>query len=64
MRENELFGKEGHILVLSANRMRYRLPSTDPKACTEFVTFLLKWLNSTYVESLKEIKEYEEPILT
>lgn len=64
VKENELFGKEGPVLVLSANRMRYSLPSTDPKTCTDFITFLLKWLNSTYVNSLDNIKEFEETILT
>ncbi len=63
-KEKKLLGKEGGLIVLSPNRLRYELPCTDPKACTEFVTFLLKWLNSTYFESLKEIKEFEEPILT
>jgi len=62
-KEKELFRKEGTVLVLSRQRMRYRTPSTDPKTCTEFITFLLKWLNSTYVESLEGIKEFEEPIL-
>ena len=62
--ETKILGKEGEATILSPHRMKYFVPSTDPKACTEFVTFLLKWLNSTYVESLKEIKEFEEPILT
>ena len=63
-KEKELLGKEGGVTVLSPTRLRYELPSTDSKTCTEFVTFLLKWLNSTYVESLKVIGEFEEPILT
>jgi hypothetical protein len=63
-KEKELFGKEGNVLVLSSQRMRYRMPCTDPKVCSEFVTYILKWLNSTYAESLKDIKEFEEPILT
>ncbi|MCL0060632.1 hypothetical protein M1N88_01975 [Dehalococcoidia bacterium] len=62
--ETKFLGKEGEITILSPHRIRYHLPSTDPKACTGFVTFLLKWVNSTYVESLKDIKEFEEPILT
>ncbi|MBA7620396.1 hypothetical protein ES703_27745 [subsurface metagenome] len=63
-KEIELLGKEGKAYILSPTRMRYRLPSTDSKVCTEFVTFLLKWLNSTYVESLHEITTFEESILT
>ena len=62
--ETELLGKEGTFSILSPKRLRYHLPSTNPKTCTEFVTFLLNWLNSTYIESLEEIKEFEEPILT
>ena len=62
-KEVGFFGKEANASVFSANRMRYYLPTTDPKTSTEFITFLLKWLNSTYVESLKGIKEFEEPIL-
>lgn len=63
-KEKELLGKVGRGVFLSPTRTRYHLPCTNPKACTEFITFLLKWLNSTYVESLKDIKEFEEPILT
>jgi len=62
--ENKILGEEGKATIFSPHRMRYYLPTTDPKACTEFVTFLLKWLNSTYFESLKEIKDFEESILT
>jgi hypothetical protein len=66
-KEKEFFGEQSERsrgVFLSPNRTRFYLPSTDPKTCTEFMTFLLKWLNSTYIESLGEIKEFEEPILT
>jgi len=63
-KEIELLGKEGTVYILSPHRMKYRLPNTDYKACTEFVTFLLKWLNSTYIQALGEISKFEEPILT
>ena len=66
-KEKEFFGeqnKRSRGVFLSPNRTRYHAPSTDPKKCTGFMTFLLKWLNSTYVESLKEVKDFEEPILT
>lgn len=62
--EGKILGQQSQITVLSPNRMRFNIPCTDPKPCTEFVTFLLKELNSTYVESLKEIKKFEESILT
>ena len=62
--EMRLFGQESQVIVLSPTRMRWHLTSTEPKTCTEFMTFFLKWLNSTYVESLKYIEEFEEHILT
>lgn len=62
-REKELLGKEGNFWLLSPHRIKYSLPSTDPKNCTEFVTFMLKWLNSTYTKSL-DVTEFEKPILT
>jgi hypothetical protein len=63
-KRRQFFDQEIYIIASSPNRLRIRLPSSDPKTCSEFMTFVLKWLNSTYVESLKEIKEFEEPILT
>ena len=63
-KEKELLGKVGRGVFLSPTRTRYHLPCTDPKTCTDFMNFLLKWLNSTYVESLKDIKDFEEHILT
>jgi len=60
----KLLGEEGNFSVLSPHRMRYSLPCTDPEPCTEFVTFLLKWLNSTYLKELDKTKEFEGPILT
>ncbi|HEX74757.1 MAG TPA: hypothetical protein G4N93_06400 [Dehalococcoidia bacterium] len=61
--EKKLLGRESQVVVLSPTRMRWHLASTDPKTCTEFANLLLKWLNSTYVNSLSKIKEYEESIL-
>ena len=61
--EKELFGQETGVRILSSNRLRLYLPSTEPAICTEYVTYLLKWLNSTYFESLSKIKDFEEPIL-
>ncbi len=66
-KEKEFFGeqwKRSRGVFLSPTRTRYYLPSTDPKSCTGFVTFMLQWLNSTYVDSLKDVKEFEEPILS
>ncbi len=62
--ETEILGGKTGIIILSPHRMRYSLPSTDPEVCTEFITFFLNWLNSTYFESLEQITEFEESILT
>lgn len=62
--EKELLGKEGMFYVLSPMRFRYELPSTDPKVCTQFITFVLKELNETYFELLGGVKDFEESILT
>lgn len=59
-----LLGKEGSAEIFTSRRMRYDLPSTDPKNCTAFITFLLNWLDSRYVESLTGIRDFEEPILS
>ncbi len=63
-REEEFLGQEGNWWFLSPKRIKYELPSTNSKSCAEFITFMLKWLNSTYVASLKDVKDFEEPILT
>ena len=63
-KREKLFAQKVRIIVLSPLRMRIHVPSTDPKTCTDFLTFFLKWLNSTYVESLDEVSKFEEPILT
>jgi len=64
--EKKIFGKELNIVVtvFSPTRMRLTLPCMDPKPCTEYMTLVLKWLDSTYFESLGGIKEFEESILT
>lgn len=55
-KEKELFGEESTVNTISPVLVIWRLPSTDPKICTEFVRFLLNWLDTTYVESVKEDK--------
>ena len=57
----ELFREEAKIRLISPTRGVFYLPSTDPKICTEFISFFLKWLDSEYFKSLeKELKAYEE----
>lgn len=45
-----------------ATRAVVKVPCTDPQKCTEYMSIFLKWLDSTYYDSLPEIKDYEEPI--
>ncbi len=49
-KELELFGGETTVLVMSPYRMRINIPSTTPTTCTEFMNFVLRWLNSTVVK--------------
>jgi hypothetical protein len=59
-KEKELFGKEPQIRVYDARRMVLRVPSTDPRICAEYVSLFLKWLDTDYWGSLKELEEYEK----
>lgn len=62
-KEKKLFG--GRIPMISvslANRMKVEVPSAEPQICTEYISLLLRWLDSTYFEALQKIKDYEEPI--
>jgi hypothetical protein len=61
--ERRLFGE--HIPTMSTplpTRLIARVPCTEPTKCTEYISILLKWLDSTYYNALPEIKNYEEPI--
>lgn len=62
--ERKLFGSEPLVNVFSPTRMRIRVPSNDPKRCTEYITLPLRWLDSEYVAALPRlVTEFEEPIL-
>lgn len=50
------------VTTPTATRMLISIPSTDAKKCTKYMTIFLKWLDSTYYDSLVKIKDYEEPI--
>ena len=58
--EKKLFGKEVLLTALGPNRMSVHVPSTDPVACSSYISRLLKWLNTEYWEALKELERYEE----
>jgi len=59
-KERELFGLEPSYTVVDPTVVIMQLPSKDPEICSEYVTYFLKWLNSEYWESLKEIRDYEK----
>jgi len=60
-RERELFGgKIPRHSVITPHRMTLFVPSNDPKICSEYISYFLKWLDSEYWESLKEVEEYEK----
>ena len=62
-KEKELFGgRIPTIYAPLANHLRVEVPSADPRICTEYISLLLSWLDSTYFEALQNIKDYEEPI--
>lgn len=64
-KEIKILGKEPIILALSKTHLVMHVSCSESKVCTEYISLFLKWLNSTYVESLeKEIKKFEEPILS
>ncbi|MHC1628890.1 MAG: hypothetical protein ACXQTI_08685 [Candidatus Nezhaarchaeales archaeon] len=58
--EKRLFGKEVFIHALGPNKMVIHIPSTDPATCSNYISRLLKWLNTEYWEALKELEKYEE----
>ena len=61
--ENKFFGdKIPTGITPMPTRAIITLPCTAPQKCTEYMSIFLKWLDSTYYESLPEIKDYEEPI--
>lgn len=62
--ENIMFGREAKHIVLSPRTMLIYVPSTNPTTCREYIAIYLKWLDSKYFESLKEIKDYEDIDLT
>lgn len=55
-------GMAVRVTTLTPKRVIVRLPSTNPKTCSEFMTYFLKWLDSTYCESLKNVREEFEKI--
>lgn len=62
--EINLLKKVPTSTVLSGNEFVIHVPCVTPKLCTEYITILLKWLDSTYFERFKsKLAEFEEPIV-
>ncbi len=61
--ERRLFGNRiPQVATPLGTRLLVKVPCTEPKLCTEYISLLLKWLDSTYFEALPKIKEFEESI--
>jgi len=63
-KENELFsGQVVQVHSIGSNILTVQLPSIDPKLCTNYMSIFLKWLDTTYVETVEaEIKQFEDNI--
>jgi len=62
-KEKQLFsGRVPSLFTTLGTRLTIEVPCTESKLCTEYISLLLKWLDTTYYESLSKIKDYEEPI--
>ena len=60
--EFEMFGNEIGLMDMG-NMLRVRIPSVDPKLCTQYMSLLLKWLDTEYVRELKsQVTEFEKDI--
>ena len=64
-KEKELFdGDVPNVSSLSPRQLRVRLPSTDKRKNTTYMTLFLRWLDTVYFQAHeKELSEYEEGIL-
>jgi len=61
-KEVELFNHEPTMMSFG-NAMKVTLPSTDPNICVQYINFLLKWLDTDYVQALSgEIEKFEQGI--
>lgn len=60
--ELRLFKKPARVMTPTSERLIVKVPCTEPNLCTEYISLLLKWLDSTYYAALADIKKFEEPI--
>jgi len=60
--EIQKFGRETSVMVIG-NTLRIICPSSDPKVCTDYMSYFLKWLDTKYADAQqKEIEEFENDI--
>ena len=63
--EIRMFKKVPQSTILSKNELILHVPCLRPKLCTEYITILLKWLDSAYFERFQsKLAEFEESIAT
>lgn len=60
--ELKIFGKLVVTYQMGSTRVRFIVPSTDPKVCTDYINLLLEWLDSEYINAIKVIGEFENGI--
>jgi hypothetical protein len=57
----KLFGQEPTYFVFSPSRMMVTIPSSDAKACVNYISKYLRWLDEVYyVKTEEETKKFEE----
>lgn len=62
-KERALFGeKEPTLHSPIPTIMRVKIPSEDKERCSEYMAFLLEWLDTEYFEKRKELAEAESAI--
>lgn len=62
-KEVEMFGETTHVSNLGRDTLILKIPSTDAKACGEYVKIFIQWLDSTYFEArTRLIDEFEGSI--
>lgn len=61
-KEREMFGETTTIENLLPHQIKLVVPSIDPKLCTDYIRYVLEWLDAEYDKSFPRIKDFEEPI--
>jgi hypothetical protein len=61
-KEKQMFGgKIARSLPISPTSLFIKVPSSNPRLCSEYISLFLKWLDSDYLARLeKSLAEYEQ----